>query len=290
LEKRRSFMFKGIFNILLTVFFLSLPCIGMAVSDPNDQEGSKDPSIFTRMQGFFISQYDELEFDRYEFPVGPDKTEAVEGRHYSVHYYINDGVKQPSGLQVVRNYANAAGAVGGKKVYEFEDGGLQYITLKVVKGNAEIWTLVQAGSNGMYNVEIVEKELMKQDVVADASSLASSINETGRASVYGIYFDTGKADIKPQSAAAISEIAKMLQANPGMKLYVVGHTDNVGTFDSNVKLSNSRADAVVKELVSKHSVAAARLQPFGAGQTSPVASNQTDEGKAKNRRVELVAQ
>jgi OmpA-OmpF porin, OOP family len=82
----------------------------------------------------------------------------------------------------------------------------------------------------------------------------------------------------------------MLKANAAMKLYVVGHTDNVGTFDNNVKLSNSRADAVVKELAGKYSIAASRLQPFGAGPTSPVQSNQKEEGRAKNRRVELVAQ
>jgi OmpA-OmpF porin, OOP family len=102
--------------------------------------------------------------------------------------------------------------------------------------------------------------------------------------------DTGKWDIKAESAPALTEIAKMLQANPSMKLYVVGHTDNVGTFDSNVKLSNSRADAVVKELTTKYSVAASSLQPFGAGPASPAASNLTEEGRAKNRRVELVAQ
>ena len=283
-------MSRYISGVFFTILLLSCAGIALAVSDPNDEEGSKDPAIFTRMTGFHIAQYTELDFDRFEFPVGPDKTEAVEGRRFSIHYYINDGVKTPSGLQVVRNYANAAIAAGGKKVYEYEDGGAQVVTLKVEKGGSEVWAMIAGASNGMYDVDIVEKESMRQDVVADASSLAGSIKTTGRAAVYGIYFDTGKWDIKPESTAAINEIAKMLKDDPSLKLYVVGHTDNVGAFDSNVKLSNSRADAVVKELVGKYSIAATRLQAFGAGPTAPVESNQTEEGKAKNRRVELVAQ
>jgi outer membrane protein OmpA-like peptidoglycan-associated protein len=142
----------------------------------------------------------------------------------------------------------------------------------------------------MYNVQMVEKQLMKQDVVANADALSGSIKETGRVAVYGIYFDTGKADLKPESDPALAEIVKMLKADPGLKVYVVGHTDNVGQFTSNVKLSQDRAASVVNALVSKHAIAAARLIPFGCGPATPVASNKTDVGKAKNRRVELVAQ
>jgi len=284
-------MFKRVLTVVFSILLFNAGA-SMAASDPNDAEGSKDPSIFTRMPGFQIYDYQELDFDKFDFPVGPGKTQTVEGHFYSVIYYANEGIKLPSGIQVVRNYTNAATAIGGKKVYDYEDGGVQYVTLKVKKDNAEVWAYVSGGDagNSQYSVRIIEKSLMNQDVVADASSMASSIKETGKAAVYGIYFDTGKWDIKAESAPALSEIAKMFQADPAMKLYVVGHTDNVGTFDSNIKLSNSRADAVVKELTTKYSIAAARLQAFGAGPTSPASSNQTEEGRAKNRRVELVAQ
>jgi OmpA-OmpF porin, OOP family len=285
-------MFKRIFCILFGIVLLYPAGMSLAAGDPNDAEGSKDPALFTRMMGFHIYRYEPLEFGKYEFPVGTNKTETIEGHYCWLIYYANDGIKLPSGLQVVRNYANAATAVGGKKVYEYEDGGVQNVILSVKKDNKEVWAHITGGEagNSQYQIHIVEKELMKQEVVADASSLASSIRETGKAAVYGIYFDTGKWDIKAESAPALKEIAKMLQANVKMKLYVVGHTDNVGTFDSNIKLSNSRADAVVKELAGKYSIAAARLQPFGAGPTAPVQSNLTEEGRAKNRRVELVAQ
>lgn len=131
---------------------------------------------------------------------------------------------------------------------------------------------------------------MEQQVVADAKSLMSDIQEKGSASVYGIYFDFDKADIKPESEPAINEIAKLLQENKGLKLYVVGHTDNVGGLDYNMKLSKARADAVIKELVTKYKISPDRLKAYGVGSLAPVASNDTEEGKAKNRRVELVKQ
>jgi outer membrane protein OmpA-like peptidoglycan-associated protein len=242
------------------------------------------------MPGFHIYRYTELDFDHFEFQVGRDKTQTVEGRYYYVDYYANEGIKIPSGLQVISNYVNAAKAIGGKSVYEFEDGGTQYVTLKVVKNNSEVWARVEGASNGTYKVNIIEKQLMKQDVVATAESLAGDINETGKAAVYGIYFDTGKAEIKPESDPALAEIVKLLKADPKLKLYVVGHTDNVGLFDSNIKLSQDRAAAVAKALVGKYGIASSRLTPFGDGPTAPVASNKNEEGRAKNRRVELVAQ
>jgi OmpA-OmpF porin, OOP family len=283
-------MMKRILGVVLLVMCLVPLHQVLAASAPNDAEGSKDPALFSRMPGFYIYNYQELEFDRYEFPVGPGKTQTVEGHHYYVDYYANEGIKLPSGLQITRNYTNAMKSIGGKVVYEFEDGGRYYATMKVVKNNAEAWALVEGSGNGMYKIHVVEKQMMNQDVAANAESLAGSINETGKAAVYGIDFDTDKSEIKPESEPAISEIVKLLKADPNLKLYVVGHTDNVGVFNYNIKLSQARAAAVVNALVSKHGVASARLTPFGAGPAAPVASNKNEEGRAKNRRVELVAQ
>jgi len=114
------------------------------------------------------------------------------------------------------------------------------------------------------------KTSMNQQIVADASSLENSIKETGKVAVYGIYFDTDKSVIKPESESSLNEIAKMLNANHALKVYVVGHTDNVGSFDHNLKLSKDRADAVVKELVGKYSINADRLRPFGVGPVAPL--------------------
>jgi outer membrane protein OmpA-like peptidoglycan-associated protein len=126
--------------------------------------------------------------------------------------------------------------------------------------------------------------------VADAAALGNDIGATGHAAVYGINFDTGKSTIKPESAQALGEIAKLLTADPSLKVFVVGHTDNVGGVDSNLKLSQDRAEAVLQALVRDHGIASARLRASGCGPFAPVASNDSEEGRAKNRRVELVKQ
>jgi OmpA-OmpF porin, OOP family len=283
-------MLQRFLALLLFILLLTPSGSVLAARDPNDADGSKDPPLFSRMLGFHIYNANVTEFNRYEFVIGPDKKQAVEGRFYYVNYYANEGITLPSGLQITRNYLNAAKNLGGEQVYEYDDGGTLYLTLKVVQKEAEFWAEVAGAGNGMYTVRIIEKQLMKQDVVADANTLAGNINETGKAAVYGIYFDTGKAEIKASSEPALNEIAKLLKTDAKLKLYVVGHTDNAGTFDYNLKLSKDRAAAVVTALTAKHGIAAARLLPFGAGPAAPIASNDTEAGRAKNRRVELVKQ
>jgi OOP family OmpA-OmpF porin len=277
-------MKKQLFSMLLLLAGIT------SLFAQEDAEGSKDPAMFTRMPGFYIYNYQDLQFNKYDFQVSTDKTESVEGHYININYYLKDGLQAPSGLQIIRNYTNAIKKIGGQVVYEWEDGGTQYVTLKVTKNGQEVWAQVNGGGNGMYFVYIIEKEAMKQDVVADASSLANSIKESGKVALYGIYFDTGKSTLKPESQSTLKEISKLLTNDPSLKLYVVGHTDNVGIYDSNMKLSMDRAMAVVNALVSQFSVSAARLKACGDGPTAPVATNDTEEGKALNRRVELVKQ
>ena len=127
-------------------------------------------------------------------------------------------------------------------------------------------------------------------VKVDADALASEIDRTGHASIYGIYFDTDKAAVKPESEQALGEIAKLLEKRPDLKLYVVGHTDSVGSLDYNKDLSVRRAREVVKVLTGNYGVAGSRLRGEGVGPLVPVLANTTDGGRAKNRRVELVRQ
>jgi OOP family OmpA-OmpF porin len=276
-------MKKSLVSALLLLAFI------MPVMAQEDAENSKDPAMFTRMPGFYIYRNDDIQFDRFEFRTGDEKTEAVEGHSIYVDYWIKDNVQLPSGLQIIRNYTNAVKKIGGQVIYEWEDGGSQNATMKVVKGGRETWVYVYAVQQN-YTINIIEKEAMAQDVVADASSMAKSINETGKVAVYGIYFDTGKSTLKPESTPTLQEIAKLLKADPALKVYVVGHTDNTGTFEANMKLSLDRANAVVDALVSQHGVNTASLKAWGDGPTAPVATNSTEEGKAINRRVELVKQ
>jgi outer membrane protein OmpA-like peptidoglycan-associated protein len=120
--------------------------------------------------------------------------------------------------------------------------------------------------------------------------MAKAITSAGRVALYGIYFDTGKAEIKPESKAALDEIAKYLKANGSMKLHVVGHTDNVGGLDANLGLSKHRADAVVASLTKQYGIPGNRLTANGVAYLAPVAVNTSEDGRAKNRRVELVPQ
>jgi outer membrane protein OmpA-like peptidoglycan-associated protein len=138
-------------------------------------------------------------------------------------------------------------------------------------------------------VDIVEaKEREQKMVTVQASEMAKSIAGTGRIALYGIYFAFNKADVKPDSDPALEQIAKLLKESSALKLLVVGHTDNVGSFSFNMDLSQRRAAAVVTALATRYGVSKDRLTPVGVSFASPVASNKTEDGRAKNRRVELV--
>jgi len=254
-----------------------------------DAEGCKDHPMFTRMQNFHITECEQKKYAMMDFRDNKGEEKKVEGKYYRVEYYINKNITPPSFLTIIRNHQNAIKKIGGVVVYEdiVDNGGATYMELK--KKGSTYWVYLDAYDE-KYSLVIVEKSRMKQEVVADVKSLMNDIHLTGHASVYGIYFDFNKADIKPQSEPAIKEIAKLLKQNPSLKLYVVGHTDNVGTLDYNMKLSKARADAVMKELVTKYKISDQRLKAYGVASLAPVASNDTEEGRAKNRRVELVEQ
>ena len=128
----------------------------------------------------------------------------------------------------------------------------------------------------------------KKMVTVKADEMARSINTTGKVVLYGIFFDTAKADLTPASDPALAEIAALLKADPKLAVLIVGHTDNQGGFDYNVDLSRRRADSVVKALATTLKVDAKRLRAAGAGMIAPAAPNETEEGRSRNRRVEVV--
>jgi OOP family OmpA-OmpF porin len=176
----------------------------------------------------------------------------------------------------------------------------QYVAAKRASPQGEIYASVFVATNGfnrfketfgrsMVLLDVVETMPMETRMVTvDAATMAKSITSTGHIALYGIYFDTDKADIKPESTPTLQEIAALLKQDPKLQLYVVGHTDSVGQYDYNVKLSERRAAAVAQALASAHQIDPQRLRAAGVGMLAPVAPNDTEEGKAKNRRVELV--
>jgi len=273
------------FPLLLALVLTLAPAF--AAGDPDDDPGSKDHPLFTRMPGFYIDDYEEKEFDSHEFLDTTGRASTVEGHKYTITYCIKPGQKAPSETEVLRNYTNAVKKIGG--IVLAQSGLKAY--MKVVKNGQEVWVDLRVFNRGeSYTLIVVEKAGMEQKVTADAAWMLGQIDAAGKVAVYGIYFDTGKAVPKPESGPVLQEIAKLLQANPGLKLHVVGHTDNVGDQAMNMKLSADRANAVMMELINKHKIAAARLKASGVGPLCPVASNKTEEGRAKNRRVELVEQ
>ena len=138
-------------------------------------------------------------------------------------------------------------------------------------------------------VDIVEIRPMTQNmVVVSADEMSKSIASSGRVALYGIYFDTNKSDVKPESKPALGEIAALMKKETNLKLHVVGHTDNIGGYESNMALSKRRADAVVAALTTQYNVASNRLTANGVAYLAPVSVNTTEEGRARNRRVELV--
>lgn len=248
-----------------------------------------------------------------------EKEESIEGRVTRISYLAPAG---RSTLEIFRNYQQELAGKGFETLFAAEGDATGYYFCKRYEGiHSQIFdynnknsryvaarrggltvavfvTEFHMGLSGglkpvpgqaLIQVDVIEGAAMEQRmVVVSAEKMASSIGDTGRIALYGICFDFDKADIRPESAPTIEQMAALLRGNPALKLLVVGHTDNVGGFDYNLELSRRRAAAVVRDLVERHGIGAARLAPMGASYMAPVASNRTEEGRAKNRRVELV--
>ena len=260
---------------------------GLTIAAEPDKKGCADHPVFpTRMGGYRIAECETKDFDAFNFETGKKDKAGVEGRRTKLTYRVEDRSKEPSGIEVVRNYENAITSVQGTVLFTDKN---RLVNGKIVKDGKEVWAQVEKG-NGLIWLTVVEKAGMAQDIVANADAFGNDIKSTGHATVYGIYFDTGKSEVKSESQAALQEVAKLLSSDPGLKLLVVGHTDSVGQLEANMKLSQARAEAVIQALIKSHGVAATRLKAQGAGPIAPVATNRTEEGRAKNRRVELVEQ
>ncbi len=288
-----------------------------------DKPGSKDHPVLSRYPGCGIVEYSQKEFEEFSLLLGPAKDiktakrRNLEGKLTYIRYLCPP---TRTTLEVYKNYELALTRAGFKILYKEradrrEDGGaIAYFLGEVSRipvGITEPPSFYISASSPDEKVFIslfitydyptpkvilavmepkpMEIGLVKAEIIT-AETMEAQIKETGKVAIYSIYFDFDKADIKPESRPTIEEIAKLLKNNPNLKLYVVGHTDNVGTLEYNMKLSERRAQAVVKELVEKYGISKDRLKAFGVGPLSPVNTNETEEGRALNRRVELVKQ
>ena len=269
-------------GLVLVGSLIAVPARLIAQEDaPQDAEGCKDSPIITRMPGSTIHSCENKEFEQVKMPVGKNKDgevteKTLEGEFHSWDYGTREGVSE---IQVFRNFETALKQAGMKIVYEDSPG-----TITANKGDTWYW-LQNSGS--YYYQTLLTVKSMQQEVTADASSIADELSKSGHIALYGIHFETAKATILPDSESVLAEVAKMLQQNPDVKVSVEGHTDNVGSAAANQTLSEKRAQAVVAWL-SSHGIEGSRLQAKGWGASKPVEDNATEEGRAKNRRVELV--
>ena len=228
----------------------------------------------------------------------------LEGQVIQVDYR---GPQERSALEVFRNYQQAleragfqvlvsciaeqcGGGVRSKVFGYLSARGSHYLAARGTQEGREVHVALRVFERQALIVSVQSAGMETDKVQVTAAQLQEGLEATGHIALYGILFDTGKAELKPESEPVLKEIATLLRGKPSLRLHVVGHTDNVGAFDSNLDLSRRRAEAVVKALVERHSVTAARLRPFGAASAVPVASNGSEQGRAKNRRVELVEQ
>lgn len=255
------------------------------ITQETDIKGSHDHSLVTRMPDFYIGQYEENEYDMGKFKT-EEGTLEVEGHKYVIDYRLKSSVTPAGKSQILQNYHNALTGIGAEVLLK----GSYYYVYKITKNNMETWIKVDPGNydGKRYTLTIVDREVLTQEVFADAAAMKNGILNNGHIALYGIYFDSGKAVVKDESEKAIEEIAKFLQDNSTINLYIVGHTDSDGDLYQNMELSIERAAAVINILVEKYKIERSRLDPKGLGPLAPVASNRTQEGKARNRRVELV--
>lgn len=254
--------------------------------------GNFDPAPYTqRLAGKLTQILYEGPADRSVLEVVRNYEEALKGKGFVPVYACR---QRACGVETTF-WTAARNGIGLPSFWESNT----YSLLKLERPEGAVWVSIfgvetKATANRPLTpsiaLNVMEEKAMEADKVSvvAASALKSAIDATGRVAVYGLYFDVDKAELRPDSAPQLTEIAKLLKDNPTLSVLVVGHTDASGALAYNRTLSERRAGAIVNALTGQHGIAASRLFAVGVGPASPVATNRTEEGRAKNRRVEIV--
>lgn len=305
-------------RLLVLVPLLSLGFADPAPAQTRDVAGARDYPGIGRFSGSVATGYAVKDFDAARMQAAafkdgqPVDARRLEGRIIRIAYRSNPG---PSILEVSRNFetqlakagfetllACDTDACGGIPFTEAVDAlpipqmwidgfNYRYFAGRKVSGGSETYAsvLVSQNNQDIYAQLVVAELGAMQNKMVDAAAMAKGLGETGHIALYGIYFDTDKAVLKPESRPTLEQIAKLLTNQPQLNVFIVGHTDSQGAYEYNLDLSKRRADAVAAELAKSFRIVPTRLRTAGVGLLAPVGSNATEAGRALNRRVELVA-
>jgi OmpA-OmpF porin, OOP family len=306
------------FAWLVLIPLLCVTAATAACAQARDVAGARDFPGIGRFGGSVITGYVVKDFDAARMQAAtfkdgqPADARRLEGRITRIAYRTRPG---PSIIEVSRNFetqlakagfttllacdTDACGAIPFTEAIDalpvpqmWVDGfNYHYYAGRKADGGHETYASVLVSQNNQditAQLTIAELGAIENKMV-DAAAMAKGLGETGHIALYGIYFDTDKATLKPESRPTLEQIAKLLTGQPQLNVFIVGHTDNQGTYDYNLDLSRRRAEAVAAELVKSYRIAQQRLRTAGVGFLAPVGSNASEGGRALNRRVELVS-
>lgn len=297
---------------------VALPGLAPSIAQTRDVPRAKDYPGIGRFGGSVITGYAAKDFDAARFQAAPFKDgkasdpRRIEGRVTRIAYRTGPG---PSMLEVSRNFETQLAKAGFETLVACDTddcGGIpfteaidvlpipqmwvdgfnyRYFAGRKADGGKEAYAsiLVSQNNDNIFAQLLVAETGAIENKMIDAAAMAKGLGESGHIALYGIYFDTDKAVIKPESRPTLDEIAKLLTSQPQLNVVIVGHTDSQGSYDYNMDLSRRRADAIAADLVGQYRIAKSRLRTAGVGFLAPVGTNSTDAGRALNRRVELVA-
>jgi outer membrane protein OmpA-like peptidoglycan-associated protein len=303
-------------RILATLALLLV--ISPAVAQQRDVAGARDYPGIGRFKGSVVTGYQVKDFDATRLQAAPFKNDKatdqrrLEGRVTRIAYRAGPG---PSILEVSRNFETQLTGAGFQQLLACDVdqcGGIpfaealdalpipqmwvdgfdyRYFSARKSEGGRDTYAAVLVSKNNdqVYTQLVVTVVGAIENKMVDAAAMAKGLGDKGHIALYGIYFDTDKATLKPESKPTLEEIAKLLRGQARLSVFIVGHTDSQGTFDHNMDLSRRRAEAVAAELVKSYGIGKERLRTAGLGFLAPVGSNATEDGRALNRRVELVA-
>ncbi len=295
-------------SALVMLYLATTPMTGVAAE-------AKDHPVVSRYAGSTLTRRDNDGFKSYTLVMAVDekgktdeeilKALKVEGQVTRLSY---ENPATRSAAEIFANYRQGLEAGGFRILFacqEKECGpafatsrwarvtgmryfapDMRYLAAKSSAGGRDVYAAVLVAKL-RHQVEVVEVSEMETGLVT-AKAIADGLLRDGRVVLDGILFDTDKATLRPESKPALDVIAQYLKDNPALKVFIVGHTDGTGGFDHNMSLSRNRVDAVVAALTKDHGIGADRLSAHGVGPLAPHKTNQNEQGRAQNRRVEMV--